>query len=739
MERLFDLFEQAPVLGSLINPKAEKGSLLDASYQALQPLLERAFSQEAITENCKLNTENFLELAVTARGLAKAAEILAGQFTLVATNVPYLKSGNQVEVLKEFCKTNFTSAKYDLATCFIQRCISCCEKAGSAALVTPQSWLYQPSYTTLRRQLLEAYEWNSLAKLGPRAFETISGEVVNVSLVCLSAHSPTADVLLGIEASEESTAPAKSIGLLRLPVLLVKQSEQLKNPEHRVVISGASEGKLLAAFAESYKGITSNDDPQFFSNFWAHAAVKNGWEFLQSTVRKTQVRGGLESLVLYEGGEGKLRALALAQERDRRQDFRGVHAWRKPGVAVSCTGPLPVSMYSGHKFDTNAAVIMPNEVTHLPAIWAFCSSPCFNDAVRKIDQSLKVTNATLVKVPFDLAHWQKVAAEKYPHGLPKPFSSDPTQWLFNGHPNGSDNPLHVAVARLVGYQWPRQTGSSFPDCPALEPDGLEKLADKDGIVCIPPVRGEAGAADRLLNLLATAYGDDWSSDVLGRLLSKADYAGKSLESWLRDGFFQQHCELFHQRPFVWHIWDGLRDGFSALVNYHKLDRKLLDNLTHNYLGDWINRCQLADKESGLTEDGEKTTAAKNLKRKLELILAGEAPYDIFVRWKPLHQQPLGWDPDINDGVRMNIRPFVSVPDVKAKGAGILRVKPKIKWDIDRGKEPQRPKEDFPWFWGWDEKTTDFPGGPEFKGERFNDCHYTLARKREARDRTIVES
>jgi hypothetical protein len=68
----------------------------------------------------------------------------------------------------------------------------------------------------------------------------------------------------------------------------------------------------------------------------------------------------------------------------------------------------------------------------------------------------------MVKIPFDLARWQKVAAEKYPHGLPKPFSSDATQWLFNGHPKGSDQPLHVAVARLLGYKWPRQTGRARP-------------------------------------------------------------------------------------------------------------------------------------------------------------------------------------------------------------------------------------------------------------------------------------
>lgn len=87
---------------------------------------------------------------------------------------------------------------------------------------------------------------------------------------------------------------------------------------------------------------------------------------------------------------------------------------------------------------------------------------------------------------------------------------------------------------------------------------------------------------------------------------------------------------------------------------------------------------------------------------------------------------------------MNIRPFLSVPDVKTKGAGILRVKPKIKWEKDRGKEPKRSKDEYPWFWGWDEKTTDFIGGSEFKGERFNDCHYTIEFKRRARERAKKE-
>jgi hypothetical protein len=58
---------------------------------------------------------------------------------------------------------------------------------------------------------------------------------------------------------------------------------------------------------------------------------------------------------------------------------------------------------------------------------------------------------------------------------------------------------------------------------------------------------------------------------------------------------------------------------------------------------------------------------------------------------PLSEQPIGWKPDLNDGVRLNVRPFVT--------AGVLRWTPKsIKWTKDRGKEPERDRDKFPWFW-----------------------------------------
>ena len=65
-------------------------------------------------------------------------------------------------------------------------------------------------------------------------------------------------------------------------------------------------------------------------------------------------------------------------------------------------------------------------------------------------------------------------------------------------------------------------------------------------------------------------------------------------------------------------------------------------------------------------------------------------------------------------------------------AELVRWMPGITWTAVRGKESQRPKDDYPWFWGRDEKTEDFAGGKEFDGNRCNDCHYTNKVKQAAR-------
>jgi len=705
MRRLYAHFQKAPTLGSLLDPGAPEDTLYTASFDELRPVLAEALAREDVQRD-----DDTRERGVTAYGIALAADLLTRRYTLVATNVPYLKRGNQNDVLKAYLDDYFPLGKADLATAFVERCLAFAHVNGSMAVVAPQNWLFLITYRKLRENLLNTRTWDLLARLGPGAFETISGEVVNVALYVLTRTRPAKNwVMTGIDASKGKTPGEKDALLRDADLVRLPQADQLVNPDSRVLLVDFQHTDLLEKYADSYQGIKTGDDARFKRKFWEVVDLSI-YRKCQSTVSETCDYSGLSDLIDWRND---------GHDMARRQ---GVSGWGKKGIAVSQMGTLPVALHIGDVFDSNVSAVIPKKVEHRAPIWAYCRSVKYAGTVRDMDKSLKVPNATLVKVPFDLKRWQKVAEEKYPNGLPKPYSDDPTQWIFHGHPAHAEDPsskvvapLQVAVARLLGYRWPAEQDAEMElsdEARALvaEAAKLNKYADKDGIVCLPAVVGERPAADRLLDLLAAAEpapepsgGASFTATTVHDLVTAAGVKSGDLERWLRDKCFDQHCTLFQQRPFVWHIWDGERDGFAALVNYHRLDYRALEKLAYTYLGAWIREQEAAHAEGDKGAE-RRLYAARELQKRLRRILEGESPYDLFVRWKPLEEQPYGWRPDLNDGVRVNIRPFVEV--------GVLRKDPSIHWKKDRGKNP--------------------PGAPWGEVRR-NDLHTTLADKREARE------
>jgi len=727
LERLYDLFARAPWLGSLIDPRAGEAPLAEATFGELESLLSPILTAAS--------GDDIAEMAVAAQGIAKAGELLGRQFVLVATNVPYLARQRQHQLTREYAERQFPEAKNELGVSMFERMFAAARPGGAVAIVSLQTWRFLGLYERFRRHLLKIRSLNLIGQLGSGAFETISGEVVNVALAICRNNPPAGKYLIhGLDVMGQIGPIEKATGLLHTAVKSVKHSKILADRIARISFSESDDSpQTLQRFADTQQGVTTGDLHRYGRQFW-EVVDFHDWDWWQGTVDETQLYGGRSRVLWWQRGLGPLVTESTAT-------LRGQKNWGRPGVHLRMVGDLPVTISTGEKTDDVSTIIIPRQASDLPALWCFAECGEMARSIRAEYFSLKLAPTTPLLVPCDIAHWRRVAEEKYPNGLPQPDSIDPRQWLFPGHPKGATHQLQVAVARLVGYYWPRLAGSSFPSCPAVGPDGLEKHADADGIVCLTALKGEPPAEQRLNAFLADAFGAEWSAARLASLLAVVGFAGKTLDDWLRDGFFAQHCELFHQRPFIWHIWDGRRDGFQALVNHHRLaapggeGQRTLEKLIYSYLGDWIDR-QRANQKAGVEGADGRLAAAEHLRAELTKILEGETPYDIFVRWKPLHEQPIGWEPDINDGVRMNIRPFTTARPLGARSANacVLRTTPKIKWDKDRGKEPPREKHDYPWFWDWDETTQDFPGRKDFDGNRWNDLHYSRAYKRATRGR-----
>ncbi len=734
LDELYKQFKDAPVLGSLINPEASlgKGSLFELKWEEVGPLLTKALAGE--------NDEEKSELGVVASGLVKAAELLAIKYETVITNVPYLGQLKYSEKLKDFILNYFPEGKSDLALVMLRRCIDLCSETARACVVLPQGWLVQSQEKAFRKYLLSNHSINLVANLGGSAFTTPIGAQVLMTICEPKRVRNTKNISL-LDLSGEPDVTTKSQNISSAKVYLLNQDAILENSKSQILRTEQSGNIPLGKYADALQGLSTGEKNRFERCFWEICLHGTTWDFLHETADENAVVGGRSAIILWEQENGQLADLAesLKHLNHAVQSWRrGKPYWGKPGITINRMGSLNRSLYSGDKFSADIGVISPKKLEDFLPLYCFVMSDEFVATVRSIYKKPEVPPSYLVNIPIDFEYWRAEAERAFPFGAPKPYTNTPTQWIFHGHPCGSvvwddekkwtvhgplrtdDSVLHVAVARLLGYRWPAELDASMELADEQREwvkrcESLAGYADDDGIVCIPPVRGEASASDRLLNLLAAAYGDAWSNDTLASLLKSADHAGKTLETWLREKFFTQHCKLFQHRPFIWHIWDGLRDGFAALVNYHQLDAKLLETLIYTYLGDWISR-QKQDIASHVDGAQERLAAAEALKKKLELILEGESPYDIFVRWKPLEKQPIGWDPDLNDGVRLNIRPFLTVPDVGKKGAGVLRDKPNINWNKDRGKDV----ESAPWY-------------HVFDGDRINDHHLTLAEKRAARE------
>jgi hypothetical protein len=699
LEQLHTLFSDASDLGSLIDPLSETdGDLLAAQFDQVAPLLEAALNRERALDPSAAVFGN------AAVGALQAARLLAGQFTLVVTNPPFLGRGKQSEKLRRFLETRFSEARHDLSTAFLVRARSLARSEGTIAYVTPENWLKQASYRDLRADVLtnQTLVWTVL--LGEEAFREFGNRGPRTALFVANNVRPRSDSaswsinVSSAPGPEQVSISEKLEGLMKQDLLIVAQARHASRPNARIVLEDLAGGELFGAVVDVLQGSSTGDDSRYVRMFWELEDFDQ-WNFYLTSSAQDPF-GGRENVWAWAGED-----CALANDPGAR--IQGFSALGKAGIAVAASRSVKFSRYCGEYYNKALATVVPLDEADLAAVWTFFESGEFERSLRKIDQGVFVTPGTFRDVPIDIAYWRGLSRSRFPEGLPPPRSREPTQWLFSGHPRGVEEPLEVATARLVGYRWPRQRGVTFLDVPALGSDGLESLADEDGIVCIPPVRGERPATERLRELLVAALSEEWSPGREADLLGRVGYAGKSLEQWLRNGFFEQHCQLFNQRPFVWQIWDGRKDGFSALVNYHRLDRANLERLVYTYLGEWI-RQQRDATGAGAPGADLRLAAAQGLQQKLELIVEGEGPYDIFVRWKPLEEQPSGWEPDLNDGVRLNIRPFVT--------GGVLRKNPKIKWGKDRGKDPKSA----PWY-------------PVFNDNRINDHHLMLAEKRLARE------
>lgn len=110
---------------------------------------------------------------------------LSQKYHVVVTNPPYMGSSGMGGKLSDYVKNNYPNSKSDLFAVFIECCNQQLKPNGYQAMITQHSWMFLQSYEKLRG-IIRASDTINMAHLGPRAFEEISGEVVQTTSFVIS-------------------------------------------------------------------------------------------------------------------------------------------------------------------------------------------------------------------------------------------------------------------------------------------------------------------------------------------------------------------------------------------------------------------------------------------------------------------------------------------------------------------------------------------------------------------------
>ena len=155
------------------------------------------------------------------------AEVMTDQYLTTCTNPPYMGNGNMSALLSAYVKANYNNGRNDLFAVFIDRCICFTKKEGYQAMITQHQWMFLSSYTKIREKVFGTTLIN-MAHLGARAFEEISGEVVQTTSFVLRRQLTNDYSTTFIRLVDYSSQQAKETAFLQKDSSIVAKCNKLK-------------------------------------------------------------------------------------------------------------------------------------------------------------------------------------------------------------------------------------------------------------------------------------------------------------------------------------------------------------------------------------------------------------------------------------------------------------------------------------------------------------------------------
>lgn len=323
----------------------------------------------------------------------ETCEVLFRRHDCVVANPPYMGSSSFGPFMSGWVKRNYPDVKSDLCTCFIERGFSLAKDRGYAAMITMQSWMFLGSFEKMRSLLIGSKSILSMLHLGPRAFDAIGGEVVNVTAdvvyngraACEGAYVRLVDIN-GSEAKRQKALEA--IGDPGCGRFYRRDAETFKRIPGTPIAYWASDA-LLSAFSKGLKlsecliakqGMKTADNDAFLRQWFEVSRSKEScWSLSPDRAKWVPYLKGGEFrkwfgnnsyVINWENDGEKLKSFPKAVLRNIKYSFRENLTWSV--ISSGC----PAFRYTprGFMFDGTGSCLFDNGSKSGPFVQGFLNS-----------------------------------------------------------------------------------------------------------------------------------------------------------------------------------------------------------------------------------------------------------------------------------------------------------------------------------------------------------------------------
>ena len=397
-------------------------------------------------------------------------DYLSPKYHVVIANPPYMGTRNMYADSKRWIKENYPNSKNDLFAAFIERSFDLAITRGIIAMITRQNWMFLSSYEALRAKILEQNTIVSMAHLGARAFDNISGEVVSTTAFVLeNTHNPEYEgaylrLTAGNSETEKEAAMWQTIQNPENASLFKAKSTDFLGLVGKPIAYWISDNlralfrneRTIKYFSDSKEGLTTANNARFL-RFWYEVNFnKISADLTVDDIQKTNntkwiphQKGGAfrrwygnnEWVINWEDDGKEIRRFGTEDGGNPRSTLRNLGFFFRPGITWS---KVTMGKYAGRYFgqgfifDTAGPAFFPKEMTSIWELNSYVNSGVFQKFLDVSLSGMHYSNGVIADMPCVISRSTTSGSENISKTAveisKKDWDSYETSWGFTSSP-----------------------------------------------------------------------------------------------------------------------------------------------------------------------------------------------------------------------------------------------------------------------------------------------------------------